>query len=180
MSRRKMVSSVYSMTWCIHTVTNEHDGKGQVVSSHKRKLLFVSWFNEEKVILGRTEMFSLMKSAPQRRSNEVGRTEPYYGITGDEMQEDNMSKKRKKMSTWPKGSWALRRGEVETLRTEEGEVVGGAGGCWEEEEKEEGVKLEDACKSSLSLRSRVCIYVLKFSGSLNTCFLVLLASLKQS
>lgn len=48
------------------------------------------------------------------------------------MWEDNRSEKRQKKSTWPKGSWALRR-EVEALWTEEGEVVGGAGGCWEEE-----------------------------------------------
>jgi len=55
--------------------------------------------------------------------------------TGSESKEE----RKKNPSTWPKGSWAL-RGEVEALRTEEGEVVGGAGGCWEERRK--GIKLE--------------------------------------
>ncbi len=42
----------------------------------------------------RSEMFSLMKRAPRRRSNEVESTEAYYEIAGDEVQEDNRSKKR--------------------------------------------------------------------------------------
>lgn len=82
-----------------------------------------------------------MKRATWRGSNQVRSTEAYYEITDDEVQDDNSSKnrkeKKKKKSTWPKGSWALRRGEVEALRTEEGEVVGGAGGCWEEKRREE-------------------------------------------
>lgn len=54
---------------------------------------------------------------------------------GVEMKEgrrmDARTRERTQMgSTWPKGSRAL-RGEVEALRTEEGEVVGSAGGCWD-------------------------------------------------
>lgn len=80
------------------------------------------------------------KRANGEEENEVASAEACYEITGrwGEVMATGARKERererKKRSTWPKGSWAL-RGEVEALRTEEGEVVGGAGGCWEETTK---------------------------------------------
>lgn len=73
------------------------------------------------------------KRANGEEENEVASAEACYEITG-RWGEVMATGARKKRSTWPKGSWAL-RGEVEALRTEEGEVVGGAGGCWEETTK---------------------------------------------
>lgn len=46
--------------------------------------------------MGRTEMFSLMKIAPQRTSNEVESTEAYYEITGSEVWEQEREKTENK------------------------------------------------------------------------------------
>ncbi len=71
----------------------------------------------------------MMKTQPGRHIEGKMKGWMWRGI-GEGGMDDARAQTSKKRSTWPEGSRAL-RGEVEALRTEEGEVVGSTGGCWD-------------------------------------------------
>ncbi len=71
----------------------------------------------------------MMKTQPGRHIEGKMKGWMWRGI-GEGGMDDARAQTSKKRSTWPEGSRAL-RGEVQALRTEEGEVVGSTGGCWD-------------------------------------------------
>ncbi len=73
--------------------------------------------------------------------------------TGEGGMDDARAQTSKKRSTWPEGSRAL-RGEAEALRTEEGEVVGSTGGCWDSMRERERDRQTDIQKVRESANKR--------------------------